>query len=195
MIGKGRPLPDHPPTLYAFDGGAAGSWRVTRQTAVAGEALAPIERLDVVPLSAVNSAGQPQWRLRGQISNIRYAHRDEVTRLRARQEGLGRPRATLAALIPIRKSPAWWDLAQDERRAIFEEQSHHTRIGLAYLPGIARQLYHARDLGEPFDFMTWFEFAPEEEGAFDRLLDELRSTREWTYVDRETEIRLERDPV
>ncbi len=133
------------------------------------------------------------WALRGQISNLRYAHRHEVTALRERQEGLGRPQARLAALIPIRKSAAWWELAQDERRAIFEEQSHHTGIGLRYLPGVARQLYHARDLGEDFDFLTWFEFAPEHAPAFDDLLAELRSTVEWSFVEREVEIRLERE--
>ena len=35
-------------------------------------------------------------------------------------------------LIPIRKNEAWWALAQDERRAIFEERSHHIAIGLEY---------------------------------------------------------------
>ncbi len=113
--------------------------------------------------------------------------------MRERQEGLGRPQARLAALIPIRKSAAWWELAQDERRAIFEEQSHHTGIGLRYLPGVARQLYHARDLGEAFDFLTWFEFAPEHAQAFDDLLAALRSTVEWSFVEREVEIRLERE--
>jgi hypothetical protein len=36
---------------------------------------------------------------------------------------LGRPEATLAALIPIKKSVARWVLAQDERRAMFKERS------------------------------------------------------------------------
>jgi len=46
-------------------------------------------------------------------------------------------------------------LTQDERRAVFEEQSHHTAIGLKYLPATARRLHHCRDLGteEPFDFL------------------------------------------
>ena len=73
----------------------------------------------------------------------------------------GRPTADRAALIPLRKNAAWWALTQDERRHIFEAQSHHTQIGLDYLPAIARRLHHCRDLGEPqpFDFLTWFEFA------------------------------------
>jgi hypothetical protein len=110
--------------------------------------------------------------------------------LLAIQEGLGRPQATCAALIPIRKNEAWWNLAQDERRAIFEEQSHHTAIGLQYLPAISRKLYHCRDLGQPFDFLTWFEYAPKDAAGFEELVTALRHTEEWKYVEREVDIRL-----
>ena len=86
-------------------------------------------------------------------------------------------------------------MTQDERRAIFEAQSHHTEIGLEYLPAIARRLHHCRDLTEPepFDFLTWFEFAKSDTPEFDRLLSRLRETEEWSYVEREVEIRLTRD--
>ena len=80
---------------------------------------------------------------------------------------------------------------------MFEEQSGHVKIGLQYLPAIARRLHHCRDVGEsePFDFLTWFEYAPADEAAFNRLVDELRATREWQYVDREIDIRLVREPA
>ena len=95
-------------------------------------------------------------------------------------------------LIPIRKSAAWWALAQDERRAVFEERSGHNAIGMDYLPAVARKLYHSRDLGEPFDFLTWFEFAESDTAAFDDLLARLRATEEWRYVEAESEVRLVR---
>lgn len=125
---------------------------------------------------------------------MRYTTAEEKGQLEAKQEGLGRSDSTLAVLIPIKKTEAWWDLSQDERREIFEEQSRHTTIGLEYLPAIARRLYHCRDLGpgEPFDFLTWFEFSPDHEQAFDELLLKLRSSREWEFVEREVEIRLKR---
>lgn len=44
--------------------------------------------------------------------------------------------------------------------------------------------------GEPFDFLTWFEFAPEHESEFNTLLVQLRATKEWSYVEREVDIRL-----
>jgi hypothetical protein len=183
------------PKCYAMTGGKTGTWAVTSMRNVRGDGLTAAERIDISPIDLAPSPAGASWTLRGLISNIRYAERAEIAALKARQEGLGRPNAIRAALIPIRKSPAWWDLAQDERRAIFEETSHHTAIGMAYLPTIARQLYHCRDLGEPFDFLTWFEYAPEHATAFEDLVAKLRDTHEWTYVDREVDIRLARTGV
>ena len=99
--------------------------------------------------------------LRGVTSNVRYTMQAEVETLNQHQAGLMRPEATCAALIPVRKTEAWWDLAQDERRRIFEERSRHIAIGIEYLPAVARRLHHSRELGEPFDFLTWFAYAPE----------------------------------
>ncbi len=181
--------------LFSFVGGDTGLWCITSMRAVAGESMAQAARLAVVPDMAEAGAAPSSWVLRGITSNERYVVRSEKDQLLARQQGLGRSEATCAALIPIRKSPAWWALTQDERRAIFEEQSHHTRIGLNYLPAVARRLHHCRDLSgdEPFDFLTWFEFAPAHEGAFNHMLAELRATPEWSYVEREVDIRLVRD--
>lgn len=180
-------------STYAFIAGTSGEWRIRSIAGYLGESLGPAPRLALRPFEPGMDATEASWRLLGTVSNIRYATRTEVASLRRRQEPLQRPQASRAALIPIRKSPAWWELAQDERRAIFEETSQHTRIGLDYLPAVARRLHHSRDLGEPFDFLTWFEFAPEHEPAFDELLARLRATREWDYVEREVYVRLERD--
>jgi hypothetical protein len=177
---------------FAFIGGDAGKWRVRSIHAVRGDGLGTVTQLDIVPAEDDGPADSATWRLLGQISNVRYATRTEVTALQSKQEPLNRPAALRAALIPIKKSSAWWALAQDERRAVFEDRSRHTAIGLQYLPAVARQLYHCRDLGEPFDFLTWFEYAPEHAAAFEELVAALRSTAEWTYVEREIDIRLER---
>ena len=178
-------------TLWNFTGGPDGGWRVRNIAAVRGETLAPASHVAIVSgeLPPIASAA---WRLRGVVSNIRYATRAETGTLAKIQPALGRAQATHAALIPIRKTPEWWALPQDERRAIFEETSHHTQIGLDYLPAIARRLHHGRDLGEPFDFITWFEFASADEPAFDELLKRLRATKEWEYVTREVDVRLVR---
>lgn len=179
----------------AFIGGDNGDWAVDAVLPVAGPVLAITPRLAVIeaPLGSARPAGGA-WCLTGTTSNSRYSERRELDAMAARQEGLGRPAATRAALIPIRKSPAWWSLAQDERRAIFGAQSRHIAIGMEVLPGVARRLHHSRELGEPFDFLTWFEFAPEHEAAFDAMLAALRATPEWTYVEAEVDIRLRRVP-
>lgn len=177
------PLP-----ITRFTGGNAGQWRVTSITAVQGATLPTAGFLDI---SSTGEATGSSWHLRGTASNLRYTTADERRQLQAKQEGLGRPASTRASLIPIRKSAVWWAMAQDERRAIYEQGSH-LPIGLDYLPGVARKLYHSRDLGEDFDFLTWFEFSPDDEAAFDHMLDRLRACGEWAYVDREVDIRLAR---
>lgn len=69
----------------------------------------------------------------------------------------------------------------------------HIATGLEYLPAVARRLHHGRDLGEPFDFLTWFEYAPADADEFQELVGRLRQTEEWRYVEREIDIRLVRD--
>ena len=184
-----------PPLLVAFAGGPTGTWRVERIDVVRGEALPAVERLQVTEGETAEVPSDAVWVLRGTTSNERYVTRAEQAALGAHQQPLGRREATSAALIPIRKSSAWWLLAQDERREIFEARSGHVATGLEYLPAIARRLHHARDLGESFDFLTWFEYAPEHRGAFEELVARLRATEEWRYVDREVDVRLSRDPT
>jgi chlorite dismutase len=180
------------PLLVTFAAGETGGWRIERITSVIGEDLPFARYLSAYEHPSLPTADPVAWALRGTTSNTRYTNHDEVKRLSAHQEGLSRPQATHAALIPIRKSETWWSLAQDERRDIFEEQSRHIEIGMEYLPPIARRLHHCREIGEPFDFLTWFEYAPEHAEAFEGLVRRLRETREWQFVDREVDIRLSR---
>jgi chlorite dismutase len=190
---------DHPmkpaikgPLFVSFVAGPTGLWKVDHVNAVVGESLPKAERLDVIEAPTLQSSVFGGWTLRGVTSNTRYSTRSEVQTMKSILEGLGRPQATRAALIPIRKSEAWWALAQDERRAIFEDQSHHIAMSLEYLPRVSRRLHHSRELAEPFDFLTWFEYAPEHSDAFEDLVQKLRASKEWTYVDREVDIRLSR---
>jgi chlorite dismutase len=178
--------------FFEFTGGDNGPWRTVSAASMVGEGLPAVSALSIDPMGGGKPPRAGAWTLRGVISNIRYTAASERARLERVQAGLGRGEARCASLIPIRKTPAWWALAQDERRAIMEEQSHHITVGLDYLPAVARRLYHSRDLGEPFDFLTWFEFAPGHTTQFNELLARLRSTEEWRYIDREYELRLER---
>jgi chlorite dismutase len=179
-----------------FRGGQSGAWRVVSQAAVRGAGLLPTPALSVVHSASIALPilpSQTSWRLAGAVSHVRYVERAEKERLVAVQAGLGRPEATRAALIPIRKNAAWWDLTQEERRRIFEDKSQHIAASLKYLPAIARQLYHCRDLGEPFDFLTWFEYDPANAALFEELVAMLRATEEWSYVEREVDLRLEQE--
>jgi Chlorite dismutase len=178
------------PIPVLFVAGAAGDWRIERIAPARGEGLPAAARLARIEGGQAGMGGA--WTLRGTTSNERYVTRAEKEALRAAQPALGRPDSTRAALIPVRKSAAWWDLAQDERRRILEERSRHISIGLRYLPAVARRLYHCRDLGEPFDFLTWFEYAEADAERFEELVAELRRSPEWEFVEREVDVRLSR---
>ena len=176
-----------------FRGGQSGAWRITLNSAVKGYGLAAVPALSITQSEAIALPILPSatsWRLAGTASHLRYVEKAEKEQLAEKQAPLGRSEATFAALIPIKKSAAWWELNQDERREILEAKSHHISGTLKYLPQVARQLYHCRDLGEPFDFITWFEYAPEHATLFEELVAMLRTTEEWNFVEREIDVRL-----
>lgn len=192
MIATNAPHGASTGQLIAFEANASGGqWQIDSIATVTG---ATLKTASFLQIGSRQTDASPVWTLTAFVSNLRYTTSVERQEMRDRQEGLGRRDSTCAVLIPIRKTEAWWSLAQDERRAIYE-RSNHTPIGLEYLPAIARQLHHCRDLGEPFDFLTWFEFNPNEAGNFRRLLARLRDTEEWSYVDREVEIWLTRNEL
>ncbi|HEX6277825.1 MAG TPA: chlorite dismutase family protein, partial [Polyangiaceae bacterium] len=177
---------------FWFAGGDAGEFRVQRMTAPSGETLGGVARVARGESLEVPESLAARWAFRGVTSNLRYTTQAEKDVLLANAPA---PGGALAALILLKKSEAWWNLAQDERRRIFEEQSRHTTIGLRHVDGISRKLHHCRDLGieQGFDFLTWFEFEPEREAAFDALVAALRATEEWRYVEREVDVRLVRE--
>lgn len=180
--------------FYTFIGGDAGPWRAVSLRAVTGPGLELPPRLEVRHVNVLTPPAGARWLLRGVTSHGRYTTRAEQGALAAVQPPLGRATATCAALIPITKNAAWWTLTQDERRELFAAGAVHTGAARGYLPAIARRLHHGRDLpGEPFDFLTWFEYAPADAAAFDDLLGVLRASEEWRYVEREVDVRLVRD--
>jgi hypothetical protein len=185
------------PNLRAitFIGSRTGSMSVVSHTTISGQPIARVDGVDMVAGVATELPADALWALHGVTSNDRYTTRVEKAELTSKQAPVGRPEATSAALILLRKRAEWWALTQDERRTILEEDSHHIAIGMRYLPAIARRLLHCRDLGDeaPFDFIGFLDFAPESQAAFDRMLDQLRATREWSFMDRDIDIRLTKD--
>jgi len=132
------------PTRVAFAGAARGTWRIDRLATIAGAPLpaAPYLAIDV-------EVADPAFVLHGVTSYHRYVVRVEKEALVRASPPLGRPQATCAALIPIRKSEAWWELPQDDRRAIFEDQSHHIAASMKYMPAIARRLITLESSASP----------------------------------------------
>ncbi len=189
-----EPMSEQPsvvPSLVAFVAGTEGLWRIDGILAPKGDTLPPAARLAVVDGDGAEGA-EGRWALRGMVAHGESTHEAEDEALVAKQEPLGRPEARCAALIAVRKSPAWWALSLEERRAVVEDRSHHTAVGLEYLPAIARRMHHAHELNEPFDVLSWFEYAPADQDAFDELVGRLRDTAEWSFVEREVDVRVTR---
>jgi chlorite dismutase len=176
--------------LISFSGGNQGQWIVRSMKTLSGNAIEPVSRIEITKESQLPA--DAKWTFNAFISNLRYTTRKEKTELDQGSKPLGIESNNYAALIPIKKSDEWWKMTQDERRKIFEEDSRHIALSLDYLPFISRQLHHCRDLGEHFDFLTWFEFSSAHEDKFDALVQMLRETKEWDYVIGEIDIRLHR---
>jgi Chlorite dismutase len=104
----------------------------------------------------------------------------------------------VCVVIPLTKSEAWWQLALDEREAMFRgaTRAGHVGVGLGYARTVVRKLYHSRALpGAGWDFVTYFEFALAQREQFEALLAGMRdpgTNPEWNYVERESEIWLSR---
>ena len=175
-----------------FVGGKTGNMLVVSHTTISGPTISRVDAIDMIAGIATDLPVDAVWALHGVTTNDRYTTRVEKTELTSKQAPVGRCEATRAALILLRKRAEWWSFTQDERRAILEEDSHHIAIGMRYLPAIARRLLHCRDLDDeaPFDFIGFLDFAPESGAAFDDMLAQLRATKEWSYMDREIDIRL-----
>src|SRR5262249_52645914 len=139
---------------------------------------------------------KPSLLFHGVPQHLEYTTREQSDELKKSRPEVPAARDTIAVIIPIRKSAAWWALPQDERYAHFQKTKAgkgHTAIGAEYVDRVYRKLYHARYAVETtdHDFITYFEFKKKHEGDFKRLLGKLRDTKgnpEWAFVDREYEI-------
>jgi hypothetical protein len=101
--------------LHTFVGGTIGTWRVERIQAITGSNLPLVPRLSIFEGNQAATLEGSTWLLRGVTSYERYVNKMERFALVAQQAELGRLEATQAALIPIKKSTAWWELTQDEK--------------------------------------------------------------------------------
>jgi len=175
---------------YSFIAGDRGAWEVTSMSRVIGEALEAAPFFEIRNEYLIRPPVDFRWLLRGVTSSQRYVESPGQANLMSAQPQLGRPGATCAAFIPIRKKDEWWALTEEERHALFGENSNQSASGLRGLPSVARKLHHCRDLSEPFDFLTWFEYEPRDSAAFEDMIAEMRATEEWKYVEREVDVRL-----
>ena len=157
-----------------------------------GSTLVRVETAAKLPATGEKA---PKLLLQGVPQHLEYMSKAQRDKLSSRAE-FPPSKDTIAVVIPIRKSAAWWALAHDERSTHFQKtegKKGHTAIGAEYVDRIHRKLYHTRYAVETrdHDFITYFEFDRAHTDDFKRLLAALRDTEqnpEWKYVDREYEI-------
>ena len=180
-------------SLFQYIGGCSGPWRVDNVRTLCGAPLKPATHVQIANGRLNRLPLRSSWILRGLARNTRFFTREERLPVDSQRLWSNHSEATCAALIPIRKSAEWWNLDAEDRQEIIEARSREIHRGLGLIPAIARRLLFGRDLGEPFDVVTWFEYAPKDAKIFDELANALRSSLEWQYVEREIDIRLVRE--
>ncbi|CCQ90244.1 exported hypothetical protein [Nitrospina gracilis 3/211] len=131
----------------------------------------------------------------GVTSELRYTDAETLERLQqnAPQRGSGFEQPN-AVVFPLSKTKEWWGMTQEKRESFFfqhpdlygKEHLGHNAIGFRYIQKIFRKLYQSRFINDESDFVTYFEYADRDRGAFDALLEGLRDTAlnpEWKFVE------------
>ena len=119
-----------------------------------------------------------------------YAYRPAAVRRSGQQ-------AACAIIVPLGKTPEWWERPALDRHAYFYPHVDaatgcgvpgHARAAEEGIPVLYRRLYHNPDgYGRPgeYDFITYFECERRHLATFDRVHAALRDTSknpEWRYV-------------
>ena len=163
----------------------------------AGATMFRIETTARLPGQGDAKTPTPTLLFHGVPQHLQYTSGEQRTDLVKRSRIEVPPgKDTVAVIIPIRKTAAWWALPVDERLAHFHKKGDkvgHTAIGAKYVEQIYRKLYHTRYAVETtdHDFITYFEFERTHTDVFQSLLKQLRDPQqnpEWNFVDREYEI-------
>ena len=180
-------------TLYRID-------KVVPNRGKAGVAIEPgsaLIRMETATRIPVETANANALLFHGLPQHLQYTSGEQRSDLNKRSRTELPPgKDTVAVIVPIRKTTAWWTLPADERMGYFQKKGDkigHTAIGAKYVERIYRKLYHTRYAVEStdHDFITYFEFERKHTDDFKSLLAQLRDPQqnpEWKFVDREYEI-------
>jgi hypothetical protein len=176
--------------LFHYIGGTTGSWRVSTIASISGMPLPPVTHIDIAHGALDRAPAGANWVLHCIASNTRFVTREEPRRLPSDPPRMGRFSESCAALVLVRKSRGWWNLGLSEQQQMLEVPSRNIRGRLSFLPAMMRRMQYRTNVREPFDFVTWFEYAPQDASIFDDLVTAMRSSEDWHYVEREIVIKM-----
>ncbi len=160
--------------------------------------LEPIRQYEAVLRALVQADGGSVETLAGVMRPRSYTSHamSEFAYAHALPPGPG-DRYPLAAVTPMNKTSAWWEMDFLHRESFFlprydenEEMTvkGHALASAAGVPCINRRLVHAPDgygLEGSYDFVGYFEFAEADAPVFRQVMAGLRDTHqnpEWKYV-------------
>ncbi|PKB64977.1 MAG: hypothetical protein BZY80_01295 [SAR202 cluster bacterium Io17-Chloro-G2] len=161
-------------------------------------ALEPIKQYEAVLRALVQGAGGSVETLAGVMRPSSYTSHamTQFAYVHAMPPGPG-DRYPLAAVTPMNKTTAWWEMDFLHRESFFlprydenEEMvvKGHALVSAAGVPCVNRRLIHAPEgygLEGNYDFVGYFEFAEAGASVFREVMAGLRDTRqnpEWKYV-------------
>ncbi len=175
---------------YSFIAGDRGSWEVVSMRTTIGASLESAPFLDVRNEYVMKLPVDFRWLLRG-VSSKSKGLRPSDGEVMIPRPQLGRKGACCAAFMPVKRSRDWWSLTDGERREICG-RSRDADLRGNPTGMVASRFHHSRELGEPFDFLMWFEYSPGDAALIDEVIASIRESEEWRYVEREADVRLVR---
>lgn len=143
------------------------------------------ESADVVALSG--AARNPRY---SSAEMVQYSYKNAPARRSGRV-------ARNAIVMPVRKTPEWWQMSALERHTYFYPHvdrasgcpvKGHAQAAQAGIGALFRRMYHNPDgyqQPDTFDFITYFECEDAALPVFDEVLDSLRDplqNPEWRFV-------------
>ena len=160
--------------------------------------LEPIKQYESVARALVQAAGGSVETLAGVMRPRSYTSHamTQFAYAHALPPGNG-DRYPLAAVTPMNKTAAWWEMDFLHRESFFlpryDENENmvvkrHALASAAGVPGINRRLVHAPEgygLEARYDLVGYFEFAEADAPVFRQVMAGLRDTHqnpEWKYV-------------
>lgn len=178
--------------IFHYVGGTSGPWRITKIDTQIGLPLRAASHVDINVGPLASQPFNASWILRGVASSTRFITRDDASEFTLTSSPSHQSQTPCAALILIRRCYEWWNLDKAERTEFQKDREDLLHTNVPFFSTIAKRFQFQRKRNESFDFMAWIEYEASDAALLDEIASTFRRSREWFFVDREIDIRMER---